>query len=236
MFPDAIARDVGRCIRVFENNAPQRVEIVPIELRVAESLRPLLDEGIEIDVLLQVEKILAVLLVEAKKLAAHRAKQLLQHRFDERAKKPGILLRNRQHQAEIVSQLLGRRADRRVDVRRRQAVDRKRVNDPDSGGLVLWARERLLDARIEDTTAIDDLLDSGIRSERGIVSQHAPIGIVGDQSGVICRNVLIDDAPDRSAECLKHLTLLGDIYAFKCVEIGRVNREQTDKLFHPFVH
>ena len=54
-------------------------------------------------------------------------------------------------------------------------MDRKRVNDPDSGGLVLRPGERLLDARIEHAAAIDDFLDGGIGSERRIVSEHAPI-------------------------------------------------------------
>ena len=116
---------------------------------------------------------MAVLLVEAEELAADRSKKLLQHGFDERAEKAGVLLRDRQHQAEIVSQLLGRRADRRIDVGRRQAMDRQRVNDPDRGRLVLRPGERLLDARIEHAAAIDDFLDGGIGAERRIVAQHA---------------------------------------------------------------
>ena len=184
----------------------------------------------------RVEKVLAVLLIETEKLTAHRSKKLFQHGFDERAEKPGILLGNRQHEAKIVSELLGRCADRRIDVGRRQAMDRQRVNDADSGRFVLRARERLLDARIEHTAAIDDLLYGGVRSERRIVTEHTPIGIVGDQAGVIRRNVLIDDAPDCSAERLQHLALLGDVNALKRVEIGRVNREQADKLVHPLIH
>ena len=121
MFPDAIPGHVGRRIWVFENHAPQRVEIIAIQLRIAEGLGPLFDEGVEIDILLEIEKVLAVFLVEAEELPAHRAQQLLQHRLDERTQEAGILFGNRQHQAEIVSQLLRCRSDRRVmsDVVRR---------------------------------------------------------------------------------------------------------------------
>ena len=45
MFPDAVPGDVGRSIGVFQNNAPQRVKIVPIELRVAESSPPAFRSG-----------------------------------------------------------------------------------------------------------------------------------------------------------------------------------------------
>ena len=165
VLPNAIAGDVGRGIRVFEDHAPQRVEVVAIQLRVAEGLGSLLDEGVEIDILLQVEEVLAVFLVEAEELAAHRPQQLLQHRLDQRAEEAGVLFGNGQHQAEIVSQLLRRRSNRRVDVGRRQAVDRQRVHDPDRRRLVLRAGESLLDARVENAAAIDDLLDGGIGSE-----------------------------------------------------------------------
>ena len=77
MFPDAIAGDIGRSIRIFENNSPQRVKIISIKLRVAEGLCTFFDERVEIDILLQIEKILAVLLVEAEKLATDRTKKLL---------------------------------------------------------------------------------------------------------------------------------------------------------------
>src|SRR3954468_6001780 len=80
VFPNAIAGDVGRGIRVLEDNAPQGIEVVAIQLRVAERLGSLLDEGVEIDILLQVEEVLAIFLVEAEELTAHRAQQLLQHR------------------------------------------------------------------------------------------------------------------------------------------------------------
>jgi hypothetical protein len=70
VFPDAVSGHVWRSIGIFENNAPQGVEIVPIELRVAECLCPFFDEGVEVDILLQVEKVLAVLLIEAQELAA----------------------------------------------------------------------------------------------------------------------------------------------------------------------
>src|SRR3990172_4846084 len=60
VLPNAISRNVGRSIRIFENDAPQSVKIVSIQLRVAEGLGTFLDEGVEIDILLQVEKILPI--------------------------------------------------------------------------------------------------------------------------------------------------------------------------------
>jgi hypothetical protein len=102
-------------------------------------------------------------------------------------------------------------------------MDRQSVNDPGGSGLVLRASEGLPDARIENVAAINDLLDGGVRSERRIVSKYTPIGIVSDQTSIVCRDVLIDYESDRSAERFQHLTLLGDIYAFERVEIGRMN-------------
>ena len=91
MFPNAIAGDIGGGIRVFEDHAPQCIEVVAIQLGIAEGLSPLLDEGVEIDVLFQVEEVLAMFLVEAQELTADRPQQLFQHRLDQRAEKASVL-------------------------------------------------------------------------------------------------------------------------------------------------
>ena len=103
MLPDAIACHVRRHVGVFEDNTPQRIKVVAIQLGLAQGLGPLLDEGVEIDVLLQIEKILPILGVEAEKLPAYGAQQLLQHRLDQRQQKPRIVLGHGQHETEIVA-------------------------------------------------------------------------------------------------------------------------------------
>jgi len=70
VLPDAIARHVRSCVGVLEHNAAESVEIVAVQLRVVERLSLLLDEGIEVDILLEVDEVLAVLRVEGEKLSA----------------------------------------------------------------------------------------------------------------------------------------------------------------------
>ena len=108
--------------------------------------------------------------------------------------------------------------------------------DPNRGGLVLRTREGLLDARIEDRAAINYFLDGGVGPERRIVPQHAPIGVIGNQAGIVRRNVEIDDAANCSAERLQYLTLLGDKDTLERIEICRMDRKEPYELLHPFVH
>src|SRR5216684_4694961 len=119
MFPNAIAANVGCRIRVFEYYTSQGIEVVAIQLGVTEGLGALLDQGVEIDILLQIEEVLAVLFVEAKELPTNRAQEFLQYRLNKCAEEAGVLFGNGQHKTEIISQLLRRRSDWRINIRRR---------------------------------------------------------------------------------------------------------------------
>src|SRR5690606_7662098 len=82
VLPDAVAGDVGRRLRVLEHDAAQTIEVVAIELGVAQRLRPLFDERVEVDILLEVEVVLAVLTVEREKLTADGLHDLAEHGLD----------------------------------------------------------------------------------------------------------------------------------------------------------
>ena len=79
-------------------------------------------------------------------------------------------------------------------------------------------------------------LISGIARNDGLSSQVLPVGVVGDQAGLVVRDVLLDEAANRGAEGLQHLALLGDVHAFERVEIGRMDGEEAHELVHAFVH
>ena len=128
VFPNLVAPDVGRLIGQFQHTG-QGVEVVLVEVRVGERVRLVLDFGVVVDGLLQVQVILVVLRVVRDELPAHRLHDFLEARFHRGAQEVAGLLRDRGEQAQAVLELLGGRADLRPDVVGRQPVDRQAVDD-----------------------------------------------------------------------------------------------------------
>jgi len=232
--PDARARN-RRLVGAL-HDLRQGFEVVAVELASAQGLGLLGDQRVEVDVLLQVEVVLTVLLVEGDELPVDGPQDLHQHFFDQRLEERGVLLGGRQDQAQVVAQLGRRGAEWGEDVPRREAVDRQGVDDTARDALVPGLRVSLLDAVLEHSALVDDLLDLGDRAEGGVVAQRLPVAVVGDEPGLVAGHGLIDDAPDGHAECLEDLTLLGDEDAREGLQVGRVDGEEPDERVHPLVH
>ena len=71
------------------------------------------------------------------------------------------------------------------------------MDDPQRNRPVGRAGERLPDARLQHLAAIDHRFDVGVGTERGILAQRAPVGVVGDQTWAVGREFAVDDALHR---------------------------------------
>ena len=158
VFPNLVAPDVGRQVGQFQHTG-QGVEVVLVKVRVGQRFGLVLDFGVVVDGLLQVQVILVVLRVVGDELAADRLHDLLEAGFHRRPQEVAGLLRDRGEQAQAVLKLLGGWADPGPDVVGRQPVDRQAVDDTLSHRLKRLAGECLLDAVLDHPTHIDNVPD-----------------------------------------------------------------------------
>ena len=183
VLPDAVAADVCR-VRALQH-ALERLVVVAVELGLIECFGALLDQGIVIVGLLEVEVVLPVIGVGRDELAAYRPPNLAQYSVDLREQVVRRLapevLDSRLVETHAIPEFLRGGAERRMDVLVGQAVDRQSMDDPQCNRPVGRAGERLPDARLQHLAAINHRLDVGVGTECGILAQRAPVGVVRDQ-------------------------------------------------------
>ena len=134
ILPDLVAGDVGGLVGALHQLADGAV-VGAIERIIGQGFSALLDLGVVIDVLLQIEIVLLGVRRLGDELAVDGLQRLPQDGLHERQQ---IGCRLAAHvfdagleQAQRVAEFLGGRADGNVDVTaRRQAMDRKTVDDP----------------------------------------------------------------------------------------------------------
>ena len=131
VLPDLVAGDVGLVGALHD--PPERLVVVAVELRGIEALGPLLDQGVEVVGLLEVQVVLAVVRVGRDELPAHRLEDFPQDGLHLGEQVVGRIaaqfLDAGLEEAEAVAQFLCRRAQGGVDVARREPVDRQRVDE-----------------------------------------------------------------------------------------------------------
>ena len=173
VLPDAIAGDVGLVGAL--HHAAQGIVVVPVQPRRVETRRALLDQGIEVVGLLEVEIELAVVRVRRNELAADGPVDLPQDCLHLRQEVVGRIapeiLDTRLIEAQTVPQLLGGGAEGGMDVAGGQPVHRQCVDDAHRHRLVRRPGERLLNSRLQHLAAIDDRLDVGNGPERCVFPQ-----------------------------------------------------------------
>ena len=235
VFPNLVAPNVGWQIGQFQHTG-QGVEVVLVELRIGERVGLVLNFGIVVDGLLEVEVVLIVLRVVRDELPAHRLHHFLQARLHGGAQEIAGPLRDRGVQAQPVLKFFGGRADLGPDVIGRQPMNRQAVDDPLGHRLKRLAREGLLNPVLDDLTHIDYFPDFWDRTQHGVAVQILPIRVVADQPGLVRRYIVVEDAFDLGAERFQNFSLLGDRDRFEDLQVSWVDREKPDELFKPFGH
>ena len=112
MFPDFVPRDVG-LILAF-HHAREGIEVVAVDLVVPQSLGLFRDKGIEVDVLLEVEEVLAVVFIEAEELAVDGQHNLLKDLLDPRLESASVW--SLHHEAQVVAKFFRGGAQRSENV------------------------------------------------------------------------------------------------------------------------
>ena len=121
VFPNLVAPDVGRLIGAFQHTG-QGVEVVLVQLRIGERVGLVLNLGVVVDGLLQVEVILVVLRVVRDELPAHRLHDFFEARFHGGSQEVAGLLRDRGDTGTGRSEVL-RRSGRSWPGCRRSSAD-----------------------------------------------------------------------------------------------------------------
>ena len=189
VLPDAIAGDIGRFCAL--HGPCQYLKVGTVELALAQALCALLDLGVKVDVLFQVQVILSVVGVERDELAARRARDLTQDDLDRRSEKIRVPLGHRQVDAQSVAQLLRGGAQRGIDIAGGQAVDAEGVDDAQRRRAVLGPGKRVAHPVLEHLALVDHFLDLGDAAEGRVVAQPGPVSIVGDQTRLVGRHVVL---------------------------------------------
>ena len=238
VLPDPVAGDVGLVGAL--HHPPQGIVVVAVQLRRVEALGPLLDQGVEIVGLPEVEVVLAVVRVGRNELAAHRAVDLPEDRLHLRQQVFGgvspEVFDPRLVQAEAVPELFGGGAQAGVDVAGGQPMHRQGMDDAQRHRLVGRPRIRLLDARFEHLAAIDDRLHVGDGAEGGILPQHGPVAVIGDEAGTVRRERLPQPPLHRARQGAEDLALLHRGHPLEGVDVVGMDREQVHVLVHALVH
>ena len=238
VLPDPVAGHVGLVGAL--HHPPQGVVVVAVQPRRIQALGPLLDQGVEIVGLPEVEVVLAVVRVGRDELAAHRAVDLPEHRLHLRQEVvggvPPEVFDPRLVQAEAVPELFRGGAQAGVDVAGGQPVHRQGMDDAQRHRLVGRPRIRLLDARFEHLAAIDDRLHVGDRAEGGVLPQHGPVAVVGDEAGAVRRELLLQPPLHRARQGAEDLALLHRGHPLEGVDVVGMDREQVHVLVHALVH
>jgi len=126
VLPNFVAGHIGGVLAFHD--PLERLVIETVELRLAQAFGPLVDQGVEVVGLLQVEIKLAVVGIKGDELAADRFVDFAQDRFHMGLEVlVGLVATQlgdqRVEQAEAVTQFLGGRAHGSIDVAGGEAVD-----------------------------------------------------------------------------------------------------------------
>jgi len=184
--------------------------------------------------------VLAIVRVCRKELPADGLQDLPEHGLDQGEQVVCRLASqvpdSRLVQAQGVPQLLGGSPERGVDIAGRQPVNRESVDDPDRQVLVRRSGERLQDARLEHLAAVGNRFDVGNGSEGGVLPKGVPVGVVGDQPGVVGRHVGVEQTLHGVRQRLQDFALLDGRHSLEGIHVVRVHGEHADELVHPLVH
>ena len=232
--PDRIVGhvDAGRQVR---KEQAQGVEVEVRHLLGAHQFGALGDLGLDIHILGGVDVILAVLLVVGDKLAAHRAYDLAQRRLHLVEQHAGVAVLRRQlrPQAQAVAQFLRRHAHAVLHGWRRQPLHAQPIDDAQRHLLERRPRVAALHPAVHDRPLLHHRDHAPLRAQAGVVDDHPPVVVIGDQPRLVRRHGLVEHAADGRGQRLEHLALLGDVDLLEGLDIGGVDGIEARVLAQP---
>jgi hypothetical protein len=240
VLPDQVAGDVGGFVGSLHQGL-DRAEVGAVQGVVGQRFGALVDLGVVVDVLLQVEVILFGVGRAGDELAVDGLEDLAQHGFHQRQQVGcwfAAKLRNAGVvQAQGVAQLQRCWPQRDVDVAAcGQTMHRQALNDAQRNGLVSRARERLLHFGRKHLRHLEDGPDVFVGAEHGVGRHCVPEGVEADQAGAIGRHVLLQDGLDLVAQGDQSASLLGEHQALEDTDVVGVHGKQPHVVVHALVH
>ena len=232
--PDAIPGHVD-AVRALQH-ALQSIEVVAVHLLGRQAAGLLSDQGVVVDVLFQVQVVLAVLGVGGDELAADRADDLLESHLDGAEQEVRVWLRQRHEQAEAIAQFLGCGAQRRVDLARGQPQHAQSVDQAQSQRAIGGPGVGGEDTFFENLAFLDHLANLRYAAQRRVLLQYGPVVVVADQARLVFGHRLVKPAGDGTTEGAQRLALLHQCDALEHVEVGGVDGEKPDEILQAFGH
>ena len=238
VLPNLVTGDVGGvgALHQLTHGAVVRA----VELFVVEGGDLLVDLGVVVDVLFQVEVVLLCVGSLRNELTVDGLENFAQHGVNLRQQ---VVCRVAAHlfdagvvQAQAVSQFGGHQADGDVGVAARgQPVDRQRVDDA-LGHRLVGGLHAVANAIFQRVAHVDDFADALVAAQDGVVANLVPVRIERDQARSVFWHIFVHQSADGLRQRLERTALLGEAHALEHVDVVGVNGEQPDVVVHALVH
>ena len=212
------------------------IEEVAIQCVVTQEVGLLLNLLIVVDVLLQVEIILAVVTVELDELTGHCVHDILHDSVD--GTQQEILLHDGHGdiQTQVILQCLLRDAQLGIQGAGGQAMHTQRIDDLQSNGPICGLREIAGDDGLQHSGLGEHFMHSRIGTQGRILLDALPVCIEADDAWSIIGNLLVNDRTDGFRDGFQHFAFLNGHDVLERIDVCRVDREHIHVIFQPGCH